>query len=371
MTQYCPELFKNIYIEKQNQQQVKLGFCCQSETTKPTDQVSFDHEFLVQGRQYFIQNNKLPDACSICTNLESNGADSLRTRLLKNYDYNHHLNSNLKSIHYNCDPICNLKCIICTSQYSSSWIEDEIALGRRTDLQIRPTKHNKLLWDLNLENLQFIYFNGGEPLLTNDHINLLEKIDPVKAKHTDIVYSTNATIFPSEKLLDLWKKFENVKLQFSIDATSKAIEYIRFPSSWSLITDNIKKLQQLGIDNLSFSLAPNIGLHNLFYLEDLLDWGLQSNLPIIPFPTGHTFSISNLPEHLKSNALDVLLNLQLQYQDYTDLETFINLVKSINKPDLNWISYLQDLDRLRNTNWKVSLDKLYNQDKKFFDSFNL
>ena len=103
----------------------------------------------------------------------------------------------------------------------------------------------------------------------------------------------------------------------------------------------------------------------------MLDWGLQSNLPIIPFPTGHTFSISNLPEHLKSNALDVLLNLQLQYQDYTDLETFINLVKSINKPDLNWISYLQDLDRLRNTNWKVSLDKLYNQDKKFFDSFNL
>lgn len=368
MSKYCPELFKNIYIEKQNQQQVKLGYCCQSKTTEPVDQIDFHHEFLTSGRQHYLHTNTLPDACQICTDLESNGADSLRTRLLKSYSNPVIHNADLRSIHYNCDPICNLKCIICSSLYSSSWIADDIALGRRKDIKIRHTKNNTLFWNLDLENIEFIYFNGGEPLLTNDHINLMEKISNHQSQRISLCYSTNGTIFPSEKVIALWSKFHDVKLQLSIDAVDQAIEYIRFPSVWHEIADNVQKLQKLNLKNLSISLAPNIGLHNLYYFEDLLKWATNSSIEMTAFPTGHTLSILNLPVQFKESAASLLYNLQKKYQSYTDLETFINLVNSIDTPDLTWISYLNNLDRIRNTNWKISLAKLYKQDTLFFDT---
>ncbi len=163
--------------------------------------------------------------------------------------------------------------------------------------------------------IEFIYFNGGEPLLTNDHINLMEKISDKQSQRISLCYSTNGTIFPSEKVIALWSKFHEVKLQLSIDAVDKVIEYIRFPSSWHEIASNVQKLQKLNLNNLSISLSPNIGLHNLYYFEDLLQWASESNIEMIAFPTGHTFSVLNLPMHLKQSATSLLFNLQKKYPE--------------------------------------------------------
>ncbi len=126
----------------------------------------------------------------------------------------------------------------------------------------------------------------------------------------------------------------------------------------------------LSIDILSHRFYKSlVQVKNLTY-EEAEDMILhKSNIEMIAFPTGHTFSILNLPMHLKQSATSLLFNLQKKYQNITDLGTFINLVNSIDTPDLNWISYLNNLDRIRNTNWKISLVKLYSQDPVFFDTY--
>lgn len=370
MSQYCSLLFRNLYVQKLNQAQVKLAYCCQAKKSQPTDNADFDNDFLAEGRNFFLLHKKLPNACKSCIDLESKGATSFRLQTPKELYPEENTNPELTYIHYSCDPICNLKCIMCDGQWSSAWISDEIALGLRTDFKIAQTKHNNLIWNLNLQNIRSIYFNGGEPLLTHDHIKFLQKFDINQTKQMTIAYSTNGTIFPSDQALEIWSRFREVNLQFSIDSIEESFKYIRFPAQWNQIQENLYKLKNLKFANLFFFVTPNIGLHNIYYLEDLIKWSINENLRIVPNPTSGILSIQNFPLHLKDNLILHSERLQKKYETFISMESYSNIAKSISEPNLNWIKFLGDLDKIRNTNWKTSLARLYQLDPVFFNSWS-
>lgn len=370
MKNYCPELFKRIYVEKVNETQIRLGHCCLSQFSEPTDKITFDHEFLVKNRQHFLSTQELPAACETCITIEAQGGFSRRMNSVAAQNDNNlsPFLLELRNLDYNCDMVCNLKCIICSSHYSSSWLEDDYKLGKITSLQIRKTKNNQAIDLIDLSKLTQVYFNGGEPLMTNDHINLLTKIiESGNPSVTDVTYNTNATFPLTDKFLSIWEKFKSVTLFCSVDAIDEVFEYVRFPGNWASIEKNIADYSNTSLLNLELTISPTVGLHNVLYMHDLHNWAVQNNYQFNIQGDSHgALSIKNFPIHLQGRLIEYVNQLPVGHMK----ERLLSITRELhNSDDVNyWIEYLNQLDSIRGNSWRKSLSRLYELDPIYFDA---
>jgi hypothetical protein len=359
MNNYCPDLFNTIFIQKKTEDTVEIGHCCVSKLSIPEKSIEFDNVFLTNNRQHFLTTGELPPACQYCVNAEEKGLISRRINRRRPNDEQQQYPTDivLEHLDYNCDNICNLKCIICSGYYSSAWIEDEIALGRRSrfDQKIKPTKHNTLLYSVDVSKLRSVYFNGGEPLMTRDHLNVMNYIvangDPANAT---LHYSSNGTFPLTDELTEVWAKFKTVYINFSIDATDVAFEYIRFPAKWDHVTNTI---ETFNLPNIIIRLTTAIGVHNILYFGELYSWATERKFDIyLQDVNGQSgLSVRNFPESGKEYLLSYLNKLP----DSLNKTTLINLANTIAGNNLAWQSYLDRLDQIRGNNWRTSLSRLY------------
>ena len=365
MTNYCPELFRTMYVQKLNENEVKLGHCCISARSELTSTVDMHHEFLKKGRVFYLEHNKLPPACNICVDLENKGVNTPRLDNLKNITQEVTV-PKLEMLFYNCDPICNLKCIMCGGEWSSSWIEDEVKLGIRSDLKINHTKNNNLYHDMDLSNLTAIHFNGGEPFMTQDHLNLLAFVCRTRtAKNIGVSYNTNATWPITQEILDMWAKFGGVTVYCSIDGTHEVFDYVRYGDSWQNVEANIKSYQNIKLEHFQIKIAAAIGLHNILYVDELYSWADQNNLELTLGCVTHHLEIKNFPFAAKQQLISYLHSLP----GTTNTQIILSAANAIDEnSDLSWLYWIKNLDRIRGNNWRQSLRKLYELDSEYFDS---
>lgn len=369
MKNYCPLIFKNLYIEKSDQTHSKLGFCCLSELSEPTDIIDPNHSFLARGRQHLLTTGELPEACNHCSEIDRNGANSPAANAAREYHKNQYYPTETKitDIQYNCDNVCNLKCIMCGSRFSSSWIEDEIKLGKPTALRVEPTKNNKLLYDIDLSDLKFIYFNGGEPFMSLDHIKFLTYINTsYNAKNIDVYYNTNGTWPATDQMINLWRNFASVNIYCSIDGIDDVFEYTRFPANWQQVSKNLHNFKQINLPNVDVKLSPTIGLHNVLYLDEFINWANNNNFKFNVGTIKGVFSLWHFP----SAHYDYLIKYLSGISDEPTKNKLLDFCKT-NITDTLWINYLNQLDDIRGNNWKTSLNKLYTLDSAYFDQLTL
>jgi hypothetical protein len=70
-----------------------------------------------------------------------------------------------------------------------------------------------LLNTIPLNNLQQLHIQGGEPLLSTTHLQILEKLqDIVDPSQLIIWYHSNATVRATDKVLKLWEKFKSIEI---------------------------------------------------------------------------------------------------------------------------------------------------------------
>jgi sulfatase maturation enzyme AslB (radical SAM superfamily) len=377
---YCPDLFTNLFVQKFNATHAELAYCCISERTVPTDKIDFFHKKLEDGRQHFLSTGELPKDCQVCVDCENNGTISRRLAELSYEHRPYTFDREVLRLQYNCDNICNLKCIGCGGWYSSAWIEDEIKLGslgriNPATLKIKPTKHNSIILDLDVSKVHSVYFNGGEPLMTKDHLRVLQyliengKPSNQIPKDIYITYNTNATHPLTDEMFTLWKQFASVHLMASIDGIHDSFEYIRFPANWNKVVENINNYRNAGIPNLSVSFGINIGVHNVMYYKELEQFCFDNNIKLTyQHDTQGVLSLVNLPKHLVPTVLEYLETLP---QTETK-EILMNCVSKIQQPNvLAWVNWLSKLDSIRGNNWKKSLHRLYDLDPNYFDSIKI
>jgi hypothetical protein len=372
MKNYCSLIFQNLYVEKVNKTQSKLGFCCSSETTEATDTVTFNHPTLKSGRKHLLDTGELPPACARCSNDERNGAVSLRLTG-DNSDYiKYGVETKLTKIHYNCDTVCNLKCITCGGQYSSSWIEDEIKLGWPSRDRIMPTKNNALIYNLDLSNVISVYFNGGEPFMSLDHIKFLTHLinvsDPSKIT---ISYNTNATWPITEEMLNVWKKFKKVHILCSIDGIGDVFEYVRFPGNWQSVSKNLIDFKQITQSNVEIRITPVIGIHNILYIDQLLSWCTEHNF-LTAFDedfngnltVGGIFTLHDFPKEHRGHLIEYLSSIPMPERQRHQL---ISATTPLTEQTNGWLDQLIRLDKIRGNDWTKSLSKLYELNSEYYD----
>jgi len=149
--------------------------------------------------------------------------------------------------------VCNLKCIMCSPQYSSKWNEDvDKFVSMRPGLVSTTFEeidknylkkilflfiHNKTIMPKQLE----LY--GGEPMLAKDFWHLVQGFDMKILRNIIFRANINGTILTEEQIKTLWK-FEKNILNISVDGIEDVFEFVRYPAKWNVVNKNINRLRE-------------------------------------------------------------------------------------------------------------------------------
>jgi MoaA/NifB/PqqE/SkfB family radical SAM enzyme len=202
---------------------------------------------------------------------------------------------------------CNLKCIMCSPHDSSLWVADwkklypQIKNDQLKEIMVWDNKgqvdgasydwhvDNPEFWDQlysQIPHMKQLYFAGGESTIIKEHYDLLEEcIKRGYAKNIELRYNSNGIEMP-EKLFELWEKFQRVRFHFSIDSYSEMNDYIRFPSQWSQIEKQLRRLDDTP-SHVEVTVACAVQMLNMYYIPDFIKWKLSQNYKKInPWPLG-------------------------------------------------------------------------------------
>jgi sulfatase maturation enzyme AslB (radical SAM superfamily) len=193
--------------------------------------------------------------------------------------------------------LCNLKCRMCGPTDSNQWYEDTVKLwgpqykdsGQKVTLvknnkgkyhpetDIYSWYENPNFW-LGLEkeiySIERLYIVGGEPLMIDQHYEFLQKcIDLDRAKKIIIEYNSNLTNIP-ERAWKIWKHFKRVQIGISLDAIGPLNDYIRNPSKWWKIEENMRKLD-VAEGNFKVWWAATVQIYNMVQLPEIMMWKIR------------------------------------------------------------------------------------------------
>ena len=252
--------------------------CCRSDT--PITSLSNITDFKTDPHYEKIRNKMLagvlvPEHCSSCYDLEKQGIVS--ARIQETIEWTNRLNlSSIDDLETLRDPvyyevrpsdICNLQCRMCGPDNSNLIAQEYEKINLISNYK---RKHHSNFDFIKLDNIEKLYVSGGEPTAMPEFYNFIEKCIQTKQTNFEFVVNTNGT-----KLSDKFKKqltqFSNLQFIISIDGFDTLNHYIRWPSSWSTIVDNIRYLLQNG-NTVSFNTTVSIynicSLHKLFEFFD-------------------------------------------------------------------------------------------------------
>lgn len=317
----------------------KVGPCCliAADYLKPISVLSDPNRFA----DLKTPAESPPAACKDCVRAESHGDKSYRVVFeeLKTDA------PGLQFVDIRNSNLCNLKCRTCGPHFSNKWGEE---FGY--DITIKRQDFSEYLPLLLTDDLHWMYFTGGEPLINRDHWDLLEHlIETDRAKHIHLLYNTNMTTlkFKDKDIMSIWRKFKKVTINCSIDAAGEQINYIRSDSDWTTIKQNFDKLYQFSKEWSEFNLvlSPTMSVLNIWFFADLVKFAYDHKIVCRPIllQGPHTFTLSVIPDSLTALALEQL-DLADSYQ-WINHVTIARMRKMIvdNEPSYLFDRTLRDI----------------------------
>ncbi len=233
--------------------------------------------------------------CNGCYKRELAGKSSMRTETLDKYEKvlpSFVKNTSIDGVVENkpsyldirFSNVCNLKCRTCWHGASSSWFEEAKILQNQVSEQaiIKATINNRqLIKELLVfsDDLQEVYFAGGEPLMMGEHYDMLALLLAERQTKTHLRYNTNLSLLKYKNLTvtSLWSRFENITLSISVDGMGKEGEYIRKGLKWDQLLENIKKVKS-ECPHIKLEIAPTISVFNILSLGKLHQFFVNEKL---------------------------------------------------------------------------------------------
>lgn len=374
MKKTCPDINHGLYVRRLSPTTASIGFCCLSDTGETVEKIDFNHDHkLVSLRDKFAIDPESVRECGNCWYAENNGGHSRRQGMINWYRDRNITTTDepkLVNLDYNTENVCNLQCLTCSPKFSSAWIPLAKKMGLPTSEKQSPhAKNNQSILELDLSNIRRVYFNGGEPFLTGDHEFILSKINEQNGLgEVDIQYNTNGTVIPSDTTFELWDKARLVKIMLSVDAIGDAFNFIRAPGKWEQVINTVETITNRN-PHVMIDVTFTMGLHNIFYLDDTLNWfekELHNKLgdpklfnlqPVGAFSySGKVLSLVNLPDSARATVRESL-TLAKTYSFWPMIENMLTQPATGSIEDA--IKYLDDISEHRGVHWSLPLSRLY------------
>ena len=305
-------------------------------------------------RENMINGVQMPKYCSSCYKLEDKNILSARKQETVEWANRLNLTSleDLKTIthpaYYEIRPsnICNLQCRMCRPENSH-------LIGREYKkinlISTIPAKERSDFDIVNFFNLKKLYVAGGEPTAMPEFYKFLDRCIQHKQTNFEFSINTNATKL-SERLKKQLKHFSNLQFIVSLDGLGPLNYYIRWPSDWSKIIENMHYLRK---NNHIISTNVTVSIYNIIGLYDLLKF-LDKEFP-------------NMLIHLQSCTSDGDMLSPFNFPNSNLVLAQLLPIQDLNcyKNDRLLQSFVDGMITYYQTNSNIELEKL-----KLFFEFN-
>jgi radical SAM protein with 4Fe4S-binding SPASM domain len=368
----CPSPFSNLTALPNN----KIHPCCKfsgslGNLENRSLKEEFDNEKMQKLREQMIQG-EYPSECRSCWHDESTGVTSYRQYMLTKHEEELHFDwlddVKVRSLNWSPSRLCNFKCRICSSKFSTSIAAEELKFtddqNRKQELKDflhqEKSKDNSLRIIQNLtelDKLKYLHILGGEPLMWTELDTCLDAlIDSGQSKNIIIESNTNGSQWSESTINKMITNFKGVEFVISIDDVEERFEITR-GSKWQLVENNLKKFSELQSDKFKCVLSLTVNLQNILYLESIIDLADRLNF-------GITWIYLEDPSFLcMDNATSATIELVKQkYTNHNNDELRkIAHRMSVSKPSdgKEFITYADMLDTRRKQNFKETHKEIY------------
>lgn len=335
MNRYCEAGKNHVWIRAMDTGPM-AQLCCSLDRSDihryPLDNVS-DFLTLLDSaewkKKYDVLEKERLDECSNCHKADQQKKDSQRRKI------NSFCRNGKFFLKIDFSNKCNLKCLMCSSARSTSWIKDEHQLKKDLDWwDWEPIKYSTLGddWWHNLSNsfwnnVGTVEISGGEPLYQEDAIAFLEFF---ACSYPDIKIRiiTNATLL-NDNVIKIFTKIKRLDVLTSVDAwDDKIYKYSRGGvHSLDKIKENLKIINSIATRH-----AVVDTLHPVNYDQSFVgkQWLMQNGLEV-DYHASYVFS----PDFLDPRKV-IPANLLPGKKDYKLMKRFKE--------------FILVLDKIRNTN---------------------
>jgi len=260
---------------------------------------------------------------------------------------------------------------MCRGSDSSRLLVENNALGfeklRQKDYDLDEVHYSKIK-DMVKHDLSLISLMGGEPLFNKKIIEILSLlIKNGKSQDIKLHITTNGTIC-NNKILNILKEFKDVRLMLSMEGTEKCNEYMRFPSSWAEIKNNISQFKNL--DNTYIYINTIVQNLNILYVDKLIDYAYKNNfyIKLEKITRPDYLNMLNLPKKILQKAHKRLSNIKeeklIHAENVKEIILILeNHLKNYVSDELKYqefVSMIQKRDNYRKVNIKDYLPELAN-----------
>jgi hypothetical protein len=223
---------------------------------------------------------------------------------------------------------CNLKCHMCGPYNSSTFAKENEALGLTEGKGMGSAWLKGRTWvndedDMDkyediIKNLIEMKLVGGETLALPQNYDMMDKaIDMGVSGQMRLVITTNATLTPKMgkygSIFDYVPHFKTCQMNISIECWGEKNNYIRFPSKWPKIMENVRRFAEMPRTKILF--ATCVSSLNIGYLNEVADGVdiLQKETPDVynNFATGslviggaNLYIVTAIPHDIREQYLD-------------------------------------------------------------------
>ena len=303
-------------------------------------------------RQNMLNDNSCKE-CTRCYEQEEQGFFSMRNS--SNKHFGHHIdkvdqgvNPDFKLVYWDIrfSNQCNMKCRSCGSEFSSQWALEDKKNWNPVYIFAGGDNNDNLFEQFKpyLKGIQDYYFAGGEPLIMQEHYNILKELVKREKFHVKLIYNTNFSITTWKDLdvLEMWKLFDSVSIGASLDAMGERAELMRSGTVWSETLANRDRMLKV-CPNVDFYISPTVSLMNIDHVVDFhKDWINRGFLK----PQDLNVNILQSPDWYRADCLPEYLK---------------NIVTKKIQEHIEWLSPQDHLQRATN-GFKSSLSFMNNTD---------
>lgn len=322
------------------------------------------------------------EACKFCYEQEKH-SNVLSLREWLNQAYRNKITTiapefNLHYVDIRASNICNFACTMCNEHLSSNWYDDKEKLLNRAPKtpkfqQLTQKTKNELIE--KLDDVQQLYWAGGEPLITEFHYDILDEL--LKRQNFDILlrYNTNLSklSYKRKNILDYWKQFKNIQLAASVDLHGERGEYQRYGLVWQEFLDNWNLIKK-ETPHVNMSLQVTVTTHTVGYLPEFCDV-IRNDLKIKDFTFNFTHSpLQYNPQILPTQVKEIYTPKLLDYTKRDDvlvehkdfIYSVVNFLHDKHYNNEEWVKaakFYDSLDKIRGNSWRKLWPELQGYEK--------